>query len=156
MNPDQRRQFNTSFGGVLLALGIIAWLLTIYFAAFPREPAPPLRNAVSVDMSSCRSALGDLGYTATERPNEVSAFEALTDNPQGQLEKASIAANLCQLKMHNFCIGEGCEKPGLTLVFRKPVELGLAPVPDAAPAKAPVTPKSKTPAKVEPAPAPTL
>jgi hypothetical protein len=135
MNPDQRRQFNTSFGGVLLALGIIAWLLTIYFAAFPRAEVPALRNATSVDLSSCRSALGDLGYTATERPNEVSAFEPLSDDPQGQLEKASIAANLCHLKMHTFCIGEGCEKPGITLVLRKPVELAVEKASAVAPSK---------------------
>lgn len=129
MTPEQRRHFNTVFGGVLLSLGIIAWLLAGYFSIAPRAPAPPLLNAKSVDLSSCRSALSELGYRATERPNEVLAFEAL-DPPraQAQLEKASIAVNLCHLSLHTFCVGDGCEQPGITLVLRKPVEAAVTAV----------------------------
>ena len=126
MTPDQRRQFNTTFGGILLGIGIFAWLFSFYFVVVPRDVAPPPIAASSVDLASCQSALADLGYSATEKASEVIAFEALSAMPREQLEKASIAANICHLPLNSFCMGEGCERPGLTLVLRKAVE--VAPV----------------------------
>ncbi len=122
MTPVQRRQFNTAFGGVFIGLGIIAWILTFYFAMTPNEPAPAPVIATSVDLQSCRTALAQLGYTATLNDHDVTAFEPLTANPKDQLERASTAALVCKLPVKSFCMGEGCEQPGLTLVVRKPVD----------------------------------
>lgn len=123
MTPAQRRQFNTIFGGLFIGLGIIAWILTFYFAMTPNEPAPaPVLGAPSVDLQSCRTALAQLGYTATLKDHDVTAFEPLSANPKDQLERASTAALVCKLPLKAFCMGDGCEQPGLTLVVRKPVD----------------------------------
>ncbi len=123
MTPEQKRKFNTVFGGVFLGTGIVAWMLTMYFAVSPNEPAPaPVIGAPSVNMTSCRDALAQLGYNATLKDQDVTAFEALSTDPKDQLDRATVAALVCKVPMKSFCMGDGCDQPGITLVLRKPVD----------------------------------
>lgn len=120
MTPEQKRKFNTVFGSVFLVGGFAAWALTAYFAVTPNPPRPfPVLNSASVDLASCRSALGALGYQATMKDRDVIAFEPLSDNPKQQLERASLAASVCKLPLKSFCMGEGCEQPGVTVVVTR-------------------------------------
>lgn len=123
MTPEQKRKFNTVFGGIFLGTGIVAWMLTVYFAVSPNAPAPaPVLSAPSVSLTSCRDALSQLGYQVTLKEPDVTAFEPLSADPKEQLDRASVAALVCKIPMKSFCMGEGCEQPGLTLVLRKPVD----------------------------------
>lgn len=121
MTPEQQRKYNTIFGSVFLGVGVVAWLLTAYFAVTPNTPRPfPVLNAPSIDLPSCRNALSTLGYQVSVTGNDVTAFEALTDNPKQQLERATLAASICKIPLKSFCMGEGCEQPGVTIVVSRP------------------------------------
>lgn len=123
MTPEQKRKFNTVFGGIFLGVGIVAWMLTVYFAVSPNEPAPaPVAGAPSVNLASCRDALAQLGFQATLKDQDLTAYEPLSANPKDQLDRASIAALVCKIPLKSFCMGDGCEQPGMTLVLRKPVD----------------------------------
>lgn len=121
MTPEQRKNFNTIFGTLLLATGLVAWGLTAYFAFTPNEAKPAATAAVRapVDLGSCRNALAELGYSASVQQGKIQASTPLTDNPREQMEKASTAVLLCKLDMESFCIGEGCEIPGVSFTLKQ-------------------------------------
>jgi len=129
MSPIQQQRFNTILGGTFLATGLVAWAMAFFFAVIPNEEAPaPVIAAPVIDLNSCQAALRDLGYSVTVENNSLlSAFEPLTSEPLKQLEKASLAATVCKLPMRTFCMGEGCEAPGLTLTLLRPVDGRSAP-----------------------------
>jgi hypothetical protein len=117
MSPEQKRKFNTVFGGVFLGGGIVAWALTVYFAMTPNPPRPtPVVGMPTIDLSSCRSVLAGFGYDAKVKDSDVIAYEPLSASPKDQLQKATLAATVCKLPMKSFCMGEGCAQPGLTVV----------------------------------------
>lgn len=127
MTPEQKRKFNTVFGGIFFAVGSIAWALTAYFAVTPNPPRPhPVLNSASVDLASCRTALGSLGYQASVKDNDVTGYEPLSGNPKLQLERATLAASVCKMSLKSFCMGEGCEQPGVTVVVTRPPVSGAA------------------------------
>lgn len=138
MTPDQQRKFNTTFGGVFVAAGVLAWMLAIYFAVKPNDPAPaPVVGLTTIDLQSCRTAWAQLGYLASATETDVNAYEALSDNPKEQLERATTAVLLCKLPLRSFCMGQGCERPGVSFAVRKQVELRVeAPAPDVGPVAA--------------------
>jgi hypothetical protein len=126
MTPDQQRKFNTTFGGVFIGAGILAWMLAVYFAVKPNDPAPaPVVGLTTIDVKSCRTAWAQLGYLTTATNTDVSAYEALSDNPKEQLERASTAILACKLPLRSFCMGQGCERPGLSFMVRKPLDLKI-------------------------------
>jgi hypothetical protein len=154
MNPEAQRKFNLIFGGMFLALGIVTWLMAVFFAVVPNQPAPaPLMGTPSIDIPSCRAAMQQLGYTgvSSANENEVSAHEDLTVDVKGQLEKASIGALVCKLKLQSFCMGPGCERPGLSFTLRRPVEAKRTVEPAIALVAATTTPATTTKAEVAPA-----
>jgi len=121
MTPQQRKTFNTLFGTLLLSVGLVSWGLTAYFAVTPQEPAPaPVASRAPVDLGSCRNALAELGYSAVVQQGKVEATTPLTGNPQEQLERASVAVLVCQLELESFCMGEGCDNPGVNFVLKQP------------------------------------
>lgn len=135
MSPEQKRKFNTVFGSVFMATGVFAWALTAYFAVTPnpKRPAPVVRS-LSIDLPSCQKTLISLGYEATIKNKDVTAHEMLSaTDPKGQLDRATIASTVCRLPMKSFCMGEGCERPGVTLVVTADEAPGH---PAATPAKA--------------------
>lgn len=118
MSPEQQRKSNTVLGGVFLGTGVVAWIMAMFFAVVPNPPVPaPSHEAAKVDLNSCKTALGELGYVATIEGPRIRIFEPLTSSPKDQLEKASIAANMCRLTMKEFCMGTSCQNPGLTMVL---------------------------------------
>ncbi len=122
MSPEQRRKFNTAAGGLFIGAGVIAWALAAYFAVTPNPPKPvPVAGGAVVDIGSCRSALSVLGYQANLKGEEVEAFEPLGTDPKTQLDRASVATTMCKLQLKTFCMGEGCEKPGLSFTLARPV-----------------------------------
>ncbi|MDO8416274.1 MAG: hypothetical protein Q7S87_08705 [Agitococcus sp.] len=124
MTPEQNRKFNTTFGSVFLCVGALAWSLTVYYALVPNPPAPlPSFDGAKVDIASCRTALESWGYRAQLLNGDVTAFESLSGSPQLQLDKATMAITVCKLPLKSFCMGEGCEAPGLTLVLQSPKEV---------------------------------
>ncbi len=132
MSPEQRRKFNTAAGGLFIGAGVVAWALAVYFAVTPNPPKPaPTAGTALVDLGSCRSALSVLGYQATLKGDEIEAFEPMGADPKDQLERASVATTMCKLQMKTFCVGEGCEKPGLSFTLARPAN----PTPKAAAAK---------------------
>ena len=145
MSPENRRKFNTFFGSLFLSTGLVAWAVSAYYAVTPNPPKPvPIASSALIDLQSCRSALASMGFQATMKSkNEVSAFEPLGADPQGQLQKASVAATLCNLPMKSFCMGEGCEQPGLTLVIEQPVSLPSKPEPASTAKKPAAKPEAK-------------
>jgi hypothetical protein len=118
MSPEQKRKFNTVFGSVFITTGIFAWALTAYFAVTPNPKRPaPVVHGLAIDLPSCQKTLTSLGYEATIKNKEVTAHEMLSaTDPKQQLDRATIAATVCRLPMKSFCMGEGCERPGVTLV----------------------------------------
>lgn len=121
MSPEQKRKFNTAFGGIFFASGLAAWALAAYFAVTPNppKPAPTFAGAV-VDLNSCSRALRNLGYPdVTVEKNDVTAREPLSADPKAQLDRATIGATMCKLEMKSFCMGEACTHPGVTLVVTK-------------------------------------
>lgn len=126
MSPEQQRKSNTVLGGVFLGTGAVAWILALFFAVVPNPPVPtPVSGASKVDLSSCRAALTELGYTATLEGPRIRLFEPLTASPKEQLEKASIAATVCKLQMKEFCMGTTCQNPGLSMILiEKPSSYG--------------------------------
>lgn len=121
MTPEQRKNFNTVFGTLLLVTGLVAWGLTAYFAVTPKEAQPVAVSPAQapVDLGSCRNALAELGYSASVQQGKIQASTPLTDNPRDQLEKASTAVLLCKLALETFCIGEGCEIPGVSFTLKQ-------------------------------------
>lgn len=111
MTPIAQQKFNTAVGIGFLVLGTLAWGFGVFFALVPNEEKPaPVVAAPVVDINSCMRALQDLGYSASvNATQEVIAFEALSDEPLKQLERASLATTVCKLPLQSFCIGEGCE-----------------------------------------------
>ena len=123
MSPEQKRKFNTAFGGFFFLSGLLAWGLAAYFAVTPNPPKPaPTVAGTVVDLNSCSRALRNLGYTdVTVEKNDVTAREPLSSDPKAQLERATIGATMCKMEMKSFCMGEACTHPGVTLVVTKPV-----------------------------------
>jgi hypothetical protein len=127
MSPEQKRKFNTGVGSIFLGLGAIGWGLTAYYALVPNPPAAPMiAEAPKVDIASCRAALDSWGYQATQVKDTVLAFENLAPNPQLQLDKATMAVVVCKLPLKSFCMGEGCETPGLSFSLQGGTESKLA------------------------------
>ena len=128
MSPEQKRKFNTVFGGVFMVTGIFAWALTAYFAVTPNPPKPaPVVSGVTIDLASCQSSLRTLGYTVTMKDKDITAHEELSiPDPKAQLDRATVAATVCRLPMKSFCMGTGCEKPGVTIVVSADEHVGQA------------------------------
>lgn len=123
MTPDQQRKFNTTLGGVFIAGGFICLAMALWFAIKPNEPAPhPVLGGTSIDLQSCRKAIGDLGYVVTLKGQDITAHEPLSEDPQAQLERASTGVLLCKLALQSFCMGQGCQPAGVSFTIRKPVE----------------------------------
>lgn len=123
MTPYQKRQFNTGFGGIFLSLGLLAWMLTVYFAISPSEPIPaPVPEKAGVSLDSCKKVLGDLGFQTELKDNSVTARTSLIVAPKEQLARASVGILGCKLPMTYFCMGDGCETPGISFVITKPKE----------------------------------
>lgn len=122
MSPEQKRKFNTFFGSLFLISGMAAWGLSTYYATTPNEPMPaPVSVAKRIDLKSCEATLRSLGYPEVSvQKNDVIAHEAMSSDPQGQLQKASIAASACKLDLKYFCIGGGCPQPGITIITTAP------------------------------------
>jgi len=122
MSPEQKRKFNTAFGGFFFLSGLVAWGLAAYFAVTPNPPKPaPTVASTVVDLNSCATALRNLGYTdVTVEKNDVTAREPLSADPKAQLGRATIGATMCKLEMKSFCMGEACTHPGVTLVVTNP------------------------------------
>jgi hypothetical protein len=118
MSPEQKRKFNTVFGGVFMVTGIFAWALTAYFAVTPNPPKPaPVMAGATIDLASCQNSLRALGYAVTMKDKDITAHETLSlDDPKAQLDRATVAATVCRLPMKTFCMGQGCEKAGVTIV----------------------------------------
>lgn len=160
MSPEQKRKFNTAMGSLFLVAGLVGWGLTVYFAVTPNppKPAPTFVHAV-VDLPSCAQTLQRLGYSETRIDNkDVVAFEAMSSDPKEQLDRATLAANVCKLEMKSFCMGEGCARPGLTLTLQMPQAMRTAQ--DTLPKSRPVasampkpSPAVTVPAAPTPAPA---
>ncbi|WP_150126667.1 hypothetical protein [Burkholderia cenocepacia] len=129
MSPEQKRKFNTAFGGFFFASGIAAWALAAYFAFTPNPPKPaPSFAGTVVDLNSCSRALRNLGYPdVTVEKDEITAHEPMGADPKGQLDRATIGATMCKLEMKSFCMGEACTHPGVTLVVTKPASARTEP-----------------------------
>lgn len=121
MTPEQKRKFNTTAGSIFIALGLIAWGMTMYYAFVPNPPMPTqAHNAPVVDINSCASTLNTWGYQTKIIDGEISIFEQLTTFPEQQLDKATMAIAVCKLDLKTFCMGEGCEEPGVSFTLQKP------------------------------------
>lgn len=129
MTPVQQQNFNTLCGTILLVLGIIAWGSAAYFGVVPRVKVPPIHAQSYTDLPSCQMALMELGYSVVEHSGEIMVHEELGESPQEQLEKASVAVSLCRLELQSFCMGDACEKPGLTMVLQRKAESATRPTP---------------------------
>lgn len=120
MSPEQKRKFNTVFGSVFLASAAVAWGLTAYFAFTPAPPKPaPVHREPVVNLGSCQMVLQSMGYQVSIVNNEVVAHEPLSDDPQRQLDKSTAAVNVCRLSLKEFCMGEGCERPGMSFTLAR-------------------------------------
>jgi hypothetical protein len=139
MTPLQQQRFNTTMGGTLIGVGTVAWAIALFFAVVPNAEAPaPVNAAPIVELNSCRATLNQLGFQATNRGGaDVVISQPMGENLQVQLEKASLAATVCKLPLHSFCMGEGCAAPGMEMVLRQPeakrIGAGVTPL---APAQA--------------------
>ncbi|MNR71673.1 hypothetical protein D3C71_23040 [compost metagenome] len=122
MSPEQKRKFNTLFGSVFLASGVLAWGLAAYYAFTPNPPRPaPVYADNVVDLQSCARTLRTLGYPEVSvQKDDVIANEALGGDAKAQMERATLAATVCKLELKYFCIGESCPQPGITVVTTKP------------------------------------
>lgn len=123
MSPEQKRKFNLVAGSSFLAMGIVTWALTAYFAITPNPPRPtPVVLASVVDLTSCRSALSNLGYQATmdQEKLTVSAYESFAEDSKAQLDKVTMSMGLCKMDLHEFCMGEACTNPGLSFTLKRP------------------------------------
>lgn len=119
MNPLQQQKFNTVVGGLLIGAGVVAWLIALFFAVLPNKDAPaPVTMEPFVNMASCEASLRTLGYQVDRRGPEVEAHEPFGADVSAQLTKASVAWSFCQVPVQTACIGEGCDRPGITLVLR--------------------------------------
>ena len=118
MSPEQKRTVNTVSGGVFLAVAAVEWALAAYFAVTPAPPRPaPVNPVQTVDINSCRTTLGAMGYRVETVADTLQLFEPLSESPKAQLDKATLAASLCKTKVNAFCMGEGCEQPGLSFAL---------------------------------------
>ena len=124
MSPEQKRKFNTVFGSVFLVTASVAWGLTAYFAFTPAPPKPaPVHREPVVDLGSCQKALQALGYQVSIVNSEVLVYEPLEpllEGNQRQLEKSTAAVSVCHLNLKEFCMGEGCDRPGLNFTLARP------------------------------------
>lgn len=117
MSPEQKRKFNTTFGAIFMTTGLAAWGLTAWFAITPNPPKPaPVINAAVIDLASCSQALRHMDYEVSVKDKDVIAFQSLKTAPKEQLQEATVAATMCRLPLKSFCMGEGCERPGMTIV----------------------------------------
>lgn len=154
MTPEQKRKFNGVVGSFFLFIGILSWLFAWYFSVTPNPTKPaPIVSAPSIDLASCRTLLSGLKYNAWISGQDVVAFEPLTSEPYQQLQKASLAAVACKLPLKTFCMGEGCEQPGVTVVVSKPeisvAKAGKNPAVSAGRVVLPTFGKSTTPAATD-------
>ncbi len=137
MTPEGKRKFNTVAGSTFVLLGLVAWGMTVYFGFVPAPPKPhPVSLAPSVDLASCRSLLQRMGYQASVRKGEVVATREALDDPQAQLEQATLAIGACKLPLTEFCMGTACENAPLTFALGTASAATTAPAPSA---KAPTT-----------------
>lgn len=127
MNPESQKKFNTVMGSGLLAAGILSWVAAFVFAVTKAEPvpAPVINNYVA--FNDCRNNLMQLGYSVQANNKELTAYETFNENVAAQLDKATIAILGCGYDLVRFCMGEGCEKPGISFTIRQPANLKEAP-----------------------------
>jgi hypothetical protein len=121
MSPEKKRQFNTVFGGLFLLGAALGWGLAVYFALTPAPPRPaPVVRESPVNLASCSALLQALGYQASIVGNNVMAFEPLSRDPRRQLERSSLVVTACRLALSEFCMGEGCTRPGVSFTLARP------------------------------------
>lgn len=124
MRAEARRKLNTVagflFGGAgVLCIGIAAWM-----AIHPQEPEPhPVNLAPVIDKESCRQAFSQLGFFATTNGFDITAFEGGLEDPQLKLARASMAISACTgngIALKSFCMGQACDREGITIVMGPP------------------------------------
>lgn len=161
MSPEQKRKFNLAAGSAFLLMGIVTWGLTAYYAVTPNPTRPtPVVLASVVDLSSCRTALANLGYQATfdQDKGTVAAFESFAEDTKAQLDKVTLSIGLCKMDLKEFCMGEACEAPGVQFTLKRTAaaEAARKAAVDANAAKppAPKAPAAATKAPTKQAPKP--
>jgi hypothetical protein len=127
MNPESQKKFNTVLGSGLLAAGILSWAVAFVFAVTKAEPvpAPVINNYVS--FNDCRNNLMQLGYTVQSENQQLTAYEGFREDVSRQLDKATIAILGCGYDLASFCMGEGCQRPGINFTIKQPAGLREAP-----------------------------
>jgi len=120
MNPESQKKFNTVLGSGLLAAGILSWAMAFVFAVTKAEPvpAPVINNYVS--FNDCRNNLMQLGYTVQSENQQLTAYEGFREDASRQLDKATIAILGCGYDLTSFCMGEGCQRPGISFSIKPP------------------------------------
>lgn len=148
MSPEINRKFNIGAGSFFLVMGLAGWALAGYYAATPNEAKPhPVTAENKIDLGSCRALLGTLGYSAsiTAKKDAVRAYEGFKESAKDQLERATLAMGLCKLPLKSFCMGEGCDTPGIS--FELGFEDGRKGTKQAKPAASTTQPVPASPVK---------
>lgn len=119
MSPEHNRKFNLAAGSFFLVMGLAGWGMAVYYGITPNAPKPhPVTVEAKVDLNACRAVLSGLGYQASipVGKERVRAYEAFSENvdAKAMLDKATMAIGVCKMKLDTFCVGEGCESPGVT------------------------------------------
>ena len=119
MSPEHNRKFNLAAGSFFLVMGLLGWGMAVYYGITPNAPKPhPVTVEEKVDLNACRAVLSGLGYQASipVGKERVRAYEAFSENgdAKAMLDKATMAIGVCKMKLDTFCVGEGCESPGVT------------------------------------------
>lgn len=122
MTPEQKRTFNTMFGSLFLAVGMVGWGLAAYYAVTPATPRPAPVIGVKSDVPSCAVSLRKLGFDVKVKgPNRLQLSKRLEFAPgldeKKELREATLAASLCPMKLEAFCFGSACDIPGMNLTL---------------------------------------
>jgi hypothetical protein len=158
MTPAAQRKFNIAAGTVSLLFGMAAWGAAIHVALTPAAPRPaPVSLAPIVDLASCAQAFSSMGMPAEVKAgNRVEVYlrsDLAGVDVNKLLQDASLGIAACRLELQRFCMGRGCELPGLSMQLVDSSRDRSAAPPTAAPAPRPAPGPTASPPK-GPAPAP--
>lgn len=110
---------NSTIGALGAIAGMICIGAAVAVAFTPQDPLPaPIIQKIKINPEDCKNALTELGYEVeSSKPDVFEVTENSTFDAYTKLQRASLAAKLCNKKFTEFCMGDDCSVPGVSFTL---------------------------------------
>lgn len=116
--PIAPRQYQT-MGIIFMVAGIILLVLGIVLGVMTESRREAHSNRVKVSAQDCSAKIKTLGLTSVINGETIRIMEKDLSRGMELLATSSQAASLCvNWKLSNYCLGQGCTPPGLSMTLQ--------------------------------------